>query len=87
MFEWLLHHQLEGVTQFVLLDQDSSDGGGEIARKFATRPGSRAGYGLGTGSKSGSSGSASARCDVTVIDAPRRINCDTRCQLVDQANY
>lgn len=37
--EWLLHHTLEGVTQFVLLNEESDDGGEELVKKFAaTQP-------------------------------------------------
>ena len=35
MYEWLLHHTLEGVSQFVMLDQESSDNGSAIALRFA----------------------------------------------------
>jgi hypothetical protein len=35
LVEWLSHHELEGVSQFVLLDQDSDDGGAAIARAWA----------------------------------------------------
>ena len=31
MFEWLLHHSLEGVSQFMLLDQNSTDNGAAAA--------------------------------------------------------
>eukprot|EP00966_Prymnesium_polylepis_P094112 2178420-Prymnesium_polylepis.1 len=35
MLEWLLHYTLKGVSQFVLLDQASSDNGAAIAAAFA----------------------------------------------------
>ena len=41
MYEWLLHYEHEGVTQFVLLDQESSDNGAEIARQFGAEQPSR----------------------------------------------
>ena len=39
MYEYLLHYASEGVSQFVLLDQNSIDNGVAVARKFAaSRP-------------------------------------------------
>ena len=35
LLEWLLHHSLEGVSQFVLLDQESSDNSSSVALRFA----------------------------------------------------
>ena len=39
LHEWLTHYTLEGVTQFVLLDQESADNGAAIVRAWAaSRP-------------------------------------------------
>ena len=37
LHEWLLHYEAEGVSQFVLLDQESSDNGTHTALAFAEK--------------------------------------------------
>ena len=35
LYEWMLHHALEGVSQFVLIDNLSTDNGACVAKRFA----------------------------------------------------
>jgi hypothetical protein len=37
VFEWLLHLTSEGVSQFVLLDHKSVDGGADIVKTFSSQ--------------------------------------------------
>ena len=43
IFEWLLHHTAEGVTQFVLIDQGSIDSSAALVSAFAAIHGQRCG--------------------------------------------